>query len=129
LAAQRQTRQRWSTCCRHAKVHRVPSISATYQRGHTGVWVVFLSTGEQPTVQADGDEVGLAVARATVRRHTAGAEIAVERVDTTTDGIDWHGLLRFERWPPRSASQIRHQRNASSSPRAGSTTGRTCRRI
>jgi hypothetical protein len=73
----------------------MPPISVTYQRRHGGVWVVLLSTGEQLTVDADGDEGGLAEARAAVRRHTSGAEIAVERVDTTTGSIDWHGL-RFE---------------------------------
>jgi len=73
----------------------MPPISVTYQRRHGGGWVAFLSTGEQLTVEAEGDEVGLAEARAAVRRHTTGAEIAVERVDTTTGTIDWHGL-RFE---------------------------------
>jgi hypothetical protein len=73
----------------------MPPISVTYQRRHSGTWVAFLSTGEQLTVETDGDEAGLAEARAAVRRHTAGAEIAVERVDTTTGSIDWHGL-RFE---------------------------------
>ena len=73
----------------------MPPVSVTYQRRHGGGWLVFLSTGEQLTVEADGNEVGLAEARTTVRRHTAGAEIAVERVDTATGSIDWHGL-RFE---------------------------------
>jgi hypothetical protein len=73
--------------------HRVAPISITYQRGRDGVWVVFLSTGEQLRVETGGDEAGLAEARAVVRRHTRGAGIGVERVDTTTIGsIEWQGL-------------------------------------
>ncbi|MFG2045351.1 hypothetical protein [Dactylosporangium sp. NPDC048998] len=74
------------------------SMSVTYQRRYGCVWAVFLSTGQQLTVEAGGDEAGLAEARAAARRHAAGAEIVVERVDTSTGGIDWHGL-RFEPLP------------------------------
>jgi hypothetical protein len=73
----------------------MPPISVTYQRRLGGAWVVYLSTGEQLTVATGRDEAGLGGARATVRRHTGGGQLGVERVDTTTHGIDWHGL-RFE---------------------------------
>ncbi|MET7425400.1 hypothetical protein [Dactylosporangium sp. NPDC005555] len=70
-------------------------ISITYQRRYGGVWAVFLSTGDELTVEAGHDEAGLAEARAAARRHIGDAVIAVERVDTTTGSIEWQGL-RFE---------------------------------
>jgi len=73
----------------------VDPISATCQRRYGDVWAVFFSTGKRFTVEASADEAGLAAARAAIRQHTAGAEIAVERVDTATGSIEWHGL-RFE---------------------------------
>jgi hypothetical protein len=72
----------------------VEPISVTYRRG-IGAWDVFLSCGERLAVTAGPDEAGLAEARAVARRHTLGRTIAVERVDVTTDTVEWRGL-RFE---------------------------------